>query len=80
MSKTLLVTQKGCGGCEGVKNALADVIASGEVTEVSITSDKGEKIADQLGLDWVPECVTDNEDGTYTKCSLEKLLDEKGKK
>jgi len=80
MSRTLLVTQKGCPGCEGVKDSLSGALASGEITEVPITSEKGEIIQDLLNIDWVPECVTENDDGSFTKCSLDDLIKKKGKK
>lgn len=76
MPKTLLVTQKSCGGCAAVKRALSSELASGEIEEVPIESEKGEKIADELGLDMVPECVIE-EGGTYAKCDLDELLRKK---
>ena len=79
MAEKILVTQKGCGGCEGVKKALSEAISKGEIREVAITSDEGNRIADELDLDWVPECVEKSADGKYTKCSLDNLIKEKGK-
>jgi hypothetical protein len=76
MTKTLLITQKACGGCAAVKKALKDELSSGEIEEVPIETERGEKIADELGLDMVPECVYDD-DGRYSKCDLERLLDKK---
>lgn len=76
MAKKMLITQKGCGGCAEVKDALKDEIASGQIEEVDAESERGEKIANELNLDMVPECV-EEVNGKYKKCSLDKLL--KGK-
>lgn len=80
MPRKLLVTQDGCGGCKAVKRMLADSLASGEIEEVSVYSEKGKKIADELDLEEVPECVEEFEDGTFIKCDLEQLVKEKGKR
>lgn len=76
MAKTLLITQKACGGCSAVKKALKEELDRGEIEEVPIETERGEKIADELGLDMVPECVID-EGGHYSKCDLEGLLSKK---
>lgn len=80
MSKTLLLTMKHCGGCAAVKQELADAIASGEVEEVAHNSEKGMQIAEELNLDEVPECIQENDDGSYSLCSLPDLLERKGHK
>lgn len=80
MSKTLLLTMKNCGGCAAVKKELAEAIAMGEVEEVQHTSEKGRRIVEELDLDEVPECIEESEDGTFLRCSLEDLLERKGRK
>ena len=76
MPKTILITQEKCGGCKAVKRALADELTSGSIREVPIESEEGEKIADELELDMVPECVIED-NGKYSKCNLEDLLAKK---
>lgn len=75
MSEKVLVTSPGCGGCHHVKHELKDMLADGSIREVPVTTDEGKVIAKELGLRQVPECI-EIDNGKYTVCDLEDLLDE----
>jgi hypothetical protein len=74
MVKKLIVTHPGCGACRSVREKLKDAFSAGTVREVSVTTDEGYNIAKKLGLNAVPQCVIDNEDGTYGFCSISELM------
>jgi hypothetical protein len=75
MTKALL-TSPGCGGCHHVKKELKPLLDDGTIREISVTTEEGKAIAKELGVRQVPECLDMGEDGKYTVCDLEDLLDE----
>lgn len=74
MSKKILVFHPDCGACKPIKEALKERIASGEIGMLDASTEEGFKIAKDNGVTGVPECLEQNEDGTYKACSLEELL------
>ena len=72
--KLMLVKHKDCGYCAVMESKLKEKIESGEIGIIDASTKEGYDLAAKLGIGGVPECVKRSDDGTYTKCSLEDLL------
>jgi hypothetical protein len=76
MSEKALLTSPSCGGCASIKRALKKKLDDGSLRDIPVSTEEGRKIAKELKLGHVPECIEIGDDGSYKTCSLEDLLDE----
>jgi glutaredoxin len=65
----LLVTD-GCPHCAEAKELFQQPIARGDIELVDALGDRGSQLADEHGINGVPELVHTDADGTATTCKL----------
>jgi glutaredoxin len=74
MPKKSILVHPSCGFCKATEKILAEKIASGEIGVIDAATKEGYTIAKNLGIKGVPDCVEEQDDGTYKVCNLEDLL------